>query len=262
MNGFKILKKRWIKRIAALSFKYFGLFSMIVACYAAAINWTSLGSWALGGMVLWGILCLIPSVINYIKILAKNSRAPKKNGWSKMFKNVGSEFHKLSNVEQAMAARADIQIQRRFWWDAAAVMWMKSNPGREHLWTGLMSSPNWLDDSITWLYETTDKLEEAADHGWICPNIKMSDLISRPEMCNSKKELGDDIEGFTKLGDPWPSKARYCDTLASMGHKLFEQGYSESLVWRSHGALERIKMSDYMDRISRSDTKLGKKKRL
>ena len=256
------LSRRSCKRAAVIFFKYFGAIAAVGAFGAAAFSSPWGGCLSVLSMFAWGMACSFAPLANRVKVLAKGTRPARGDLLAKMEKKQGKAFQRLPVVEQAMAARADLQIQRRLWWDAAAVMWMKENPGKEHLWGGLISSPMWFDDSLAWLRETCAKLEEAADRGWICPNAKMSDLLERPEMVDSKKELGDDIQGFVLLGDPWPSKTRYCDTLASMGHKLFSHGYSESLAWRSHGALERIKMAAYMDSFCDGSKSKGSRLRL
>jgi hypothetical protein len=197
-----------------------------------------------------------------VKRLAVGTRAPRPNLLSKLEKRQPLEFRRLGIVEKAHAARANMSIQRRFWWDVSAVTWMKKNPGKEHEWSGLMSCPGFFDDANAWLSETCSMLEEAADKGWICPESNVARLLAQPEKSDSKQELGDAIAGFDKLGDPWPSKARYCDTLSSMGHKLFADGYAESLSWRSFGALEKIKICQDMESLGGDALPKGRRLRL
>lgn len=195
-------------------------------------------------LLAWGVACCLPGLSDTVRIWAKGTRSARADLFKAMRSGQPKGFRALPRIEQAAAARRDPAIQRRLWWEASAVMWMLANPGKEHQWRGMLSEPGWFDDSLAWRNEVISKLEAAADEGWICPNANVAWLLGRPEMGESKKELGQEMAAFAQMGDPWPSRARFCDTISSMGHSLYGKGFSEALAWRSHGALERLRLTE------------------
>lgn len=250
------------KKASVFAFKNFGWLCLALLVASMGTRSQSLAGAVFAGLAIWGMACSYPKCSRTIKKWAIGTREPKATLLNRMAARQGKAFKKLSPIDQAMAARADLTMQRRFWWECAAVMWMKANQGAEHEWSGLIAAPGWFDDAKAWLTETVDKLEDAADRGWICPNLKVAELLCQPEKVNSNQELGDAIEMFAKLGETWPGKARYSDTIASMGHKLYDLSFSESLAWRSHGALERMKIRDDMESLGGKNLRAGRKLRL
>jgi hypothetical protein len=245
---------------AVKTYKHFGwacMAGLLSSGLSASPNVAGVSCVALLG---WGAACFLPGLSDQVRVWAKGTRPARKDLFAQFKRSQSPVFRKMGAIDQAAMARLDPNIQRRFWWDASAVMWMLANHGKEHAWRGMLSAPGWFDDSIAWRDEIMAKLEEAADEGWICPSANMAWLLGRPEMGESKRELGEAISGFAQLGDPWPSQARFCDTLASMGHKLYNKNFGEALAWRSHGALERLRLCSNLEALG--GNKLRSKGRL
>lgn len=213
-------------------------------------------------LLAWAAACCVPGVSDGVRVWAKGTRPARLDLFKKLRGEQAPGFRGLGRIEQAAAARADAGMQRRLWWEASAVMWMLSNPGKEHQWRGMLSEPGWFDDSEAWRDEVMGKLEEAADEGWVCPRANVAWLLGRPEMGESKKELGQEVSAFAQMGDPWPSRARFCDTLSSMGSHLYDKGFGEALAWRSRGAIERLMLAEALEAAGAGVARSAGKRRL
>lgn len=225
----------------ALMRRFGALCALAFAGMAARGAWHE-ATWAVIACVGWGALCVSPWTADRARAWAKGTRAPRSGLANRCARRLGPSFARARPARQAALARACAELQRAMWWEASATMWMRAHPGREHEWRCVGAGPGWFDDALAWRDEIEAKLGEAADRGWICPASRLAGLMGRPDLAESQQELREAIKGFAMLTDPWPGRAKYCDTFASMGRSLYGAGYAEELAGRSQGAVERMAM--------------------
>ena len=249
-------KKKWMS-LALLKMGWVGMGGLAIS---TAIGSASLASASAAALASWGIAWIIPSSARFMKKIAKGTRSARQGELDRIAKGLIAAAGGLSCEELARKARADIGLQRNLWCRSCVVMWMAAHPGEEHLHEGALG-PGFAEDCLAWLQESTEALEEAAHRGWLCPDLRMADLMADKDMRESRLEIGAAHPGLEALGPHWPAKVRYCDNIFSLGHHLFDSGFTEQLGWRSQGSLEKLMIVDGVESLS-SPKPSGRKLRL
>ena len=235
--------RHWTGRARRAAFAgYTGAGSACAACgaLAALCGQFDAAAACVAGLGVWAAIGALRGPVNWLRECALGTRAPRPDLFDRELAAMPASFKAAGPIERAERARADRALQRRLWWEASSVMWMRANPADEHRWRASVASPGWLDDARAWRDETAEKLARAAQAGWVCPRATVAWLMEMPEREGMATSVGAAIPYLALLPEPWPARARFDHGLGAMGRDLYGSDFGEQLAGVSEAAIDAL----------------------